>query len=196
MYQEIDGFELLHKIGIRRGQSVLDFGCGYGTYTIPTAILSGQYGRVYALDKNKETLDELMRRSLHAGITNIVRIETHGERVIDLYDESIDIVLMFDVLHSFYFPDSENRRIVLSEIHRIMKPSATFFISVWPNLREPEIEDEIRRSFFRLAKETPEILSYDRRCSETRIILGYMKEVCASLQVALAHSTGGKYCYE
>jgi len=33
--------ELLERIGIRRGQTVLDFGCGYGAYTIPVARIVG-----------------------------------------------------------------------------------------------------------------------------------------------------------
>jgi len=52
--------DMLQKVGIRKGQTVLDFGCGYGMYTIPVAKIAGKQGRVYALDKNKETLDVLM----------------------------------------------------------------------------------------------------------------------------------------
>jgi precorrin-6B methylase 2 len=52
--------KVLKRIGIRRGQTVLDFGCGYGIYTIPVAKIVGEHGRVYALDKDKEAMDALM----------------------------------------------------------------------------------------------------------------------------------------
>ena len=55
--------ETLQQIGIRRGQTVLDFGCGCGTYTIPATRIVGEQGRVYALDKDEEALDELMQKA-------------------------------------------------------------------------------------------------------------------------------------
>jgi precorrin-6B methylase 2 len=48
--------ELLQQVGIRTGQAVLDFGCGYGTYTIPVAEIVDRQGKVYALDKDVELL--------------------------------------------------------------------------------------------------------------------------------------------
>ena len=49
-------FEVLEKAGIERGQIVLDFGCGSGTYTLPAARIVGSEGKVYALDKDKKAL--------------------------------------------------------------------------------------------------------------------------------------------
>ena len=45
--------KLLREVGIKKGQTVLDFGCGKGNYTIPVAKIVGQDGFVYALDKSK-----------------------------------------------------------------------------------------------------------------------------------------------
>jgi len=55
--------EILQRIGIKSGQSVLDFGCGSGTYTIPVAKIVGKQGKVYALDKDKNELDNLMKKA-------------------------------------------------------------------------------------------------------------------------------------
>jgi len=79
MEQESRILEILKQIGIKRGQTVLDFGCGYGAYTIPVAEIVGEQGRVYALGKDKEALDELMQRGESAGLKNIDRMETSGE---------------------------------------------------------------------------------------------------------------------
>jgi len=165
--------ELLERIGIRRGQTVLDFGCGYGAYTIPVARIVE--GRVYALDKDKEALDALMQKAGSAGLINIERMETSGELEIELTDESVDAVLLFDVFHSFYFPQAGDRRRLLSEIYRIMKPSAFIAISVWPNLIEPETEDEIKNADFRLENEVPETLTDGNKDLETRRILNFGK---------------------
>jgi len=101
---------MLQQIGIRSGQNVLDFGCGLGMYTIPVAKIVGEQGRVYALDKDNEALDELMQKVESAGLKNIKRMETSGKLEIDLADESADVVLLFDVFHSFYFPQADDRK--------------------------------------------------------------------------------------
>jgi ubiquinone/menaquinone biosynthesis C-methylase UbiE len=167
--------EVSQQIGIRRGQTILDFGCGSGTYAIPAARIVGEQGRVYALDKDKEALDELMQKAESADLKNIDRIETSGELEIELTDESVDVVLLFDVFHPFYFPQAGDRRKLLGEIYRIMKSSAFLSVSVWPNLVEPGTEDEIKNANFRLEKEVCETITNNNKDLETRKILNFRK---------------------
>ena len=101
---ESRALEMLQEIGVRRGQIVLDFGCGSGAYTIPAAKIVDEQGRVYALDKNREALDKLMQKAESADLRNIERMDTLGEPQIELTDDSVDVVLLFDVFHSHYFP--------------------------------------------------------------------------------------------
>jgi len=164
---------MLQQIGIRGGHTVLDFGCGCGTYTVPVAKIVGEQGRVYALDKDKEALDELTRRAKSAGLKNIRRMETSWKLGIDLADESVDVVLLFDVFHPYYFPQAGDRSKLLGEIHRIMKPSA--FISVWPKHMESETEDEVERANFYLEKEFSEMLIHDNRNLEKGKVLNFRK---------------------
>jgi len=186
MELESRAIEVLERMGIRKGQAVLDFGCGSGTYTIPAAKIVGAQGRVYALDKDKGALDELTQKAGSAGLKNIERMETSGGLEIELADGSVDVVLLFDVLHSFYFPQAGDRRRLLGEIYRIMKPSAFLSISVWPNLIEPEIEDEINNADFRLEKEASETLTYGNNDIETRRILNFGKARHVPI-IAVAH---------
>ena len=176
MELELRVLNMLQQIGIRRGQTVLDFGCGYGICTIPAARIVGEQGKVYALDKDREALDELTQRAKSAGLRNIDRMETSGELKIGLTDESVDVVILFDVFHSFYFPKVEDRRRLLAEIHRVMKPSAFLAISVWPNLMEPKAEGEIENADFRLEKEISEVLTNGSKDLGTRRILNFRKE--------------------
>jgi ubiquinone/menaquinone biosynthesis C-methylase UbiE len=167
---------MLQQIGIRSGQTVLDFGCGLGMYTIPVATIVGEQGRVYALDKDKEALDQLMQKAESAGLKNIRRMETSGKLRIHLADESVDVVLLFDVFHSFYFPQADDRKKLLAEIYRIMKPSAFLSISVWPNLIEPGVEDEIENADFHLGKDISRTLSHDDKNLGKRRFLNFRKE--------------------
>jgi ubiquinone/menaquinone biosynthesis C-methylase UbiE len=176
MELESQMIDMLQQVGIRREQAVLDFGCGYGAYTIPVAEIVGEQGRVYALDKDKEALNTLMQRVESAGLKNIDRMETSGELEIGLTDEAVDAVLLFDVFHSFYFSRVEDRRRLLIEIHRVMKPLAFLAVSVWPNLVEPEAADEIKRADFCLKEVISKRLCNNNKDLGARRILSFMKE--------------------
>jgi len=41
---------ILKKVGIKRGDYILDYGCGSGSYTLPLIELVGNEGKIYALD--------------------------------------------------------------------------------------------------------------------------------------------------
>ena len=165
--------DVLQQIGIRRGQTVLDFGCGYGTYTILVARIVGEQGKVYALDK--EALDDLMKKAESAALENIERMDISEDLGIHLPDESVDVVLLFDVFHSFYFPQAGDRRRLLVEIYRIMKSSGFLSISVCPNLFEPEAEDEIKNANFRVENEISEVFTHDNKNLGMRRVLNFRK---------------------
>jgi len=55
-----EGEAFLEDIGIKKGDVVLDFGCGAGHYTIPAAKVVSEEGKVYAMDKDIESMHKLM----------------------------------------------------------------------------------------------------------------------------------------
>jgi len=145
-----DGEKFLKDIGIRKGQVVLDFGCGVGHYTIPAAKVVGEKGKVYAIDEDEEALSELMKIAKSKGLKNIEPIETSGELKIPLKDESLDVVFLYDVLHSYYLGAEERKRL-LEEVYRASKTNA--LISVYPKHMELEnIVRELERADFRLER--------------------------------------------
>lgn len=166
---------MLQRIGIRRGQTVLDFGCGRGTYTIPVARIVGRKGKVYALDKDKKELDELMKKVNSAHLKNIEIITSSGGPRIGLPEELVDVALVFDVLHYYYFPQMDDRRRLMDEIHRITKTNG--FISVWPKHIESEARDEIERAHLYLEKEYSGILIHDNKDIETGRVMNFRKKL-------------------
>jgi len=128
----------LKDIGIKKGQSILDFGCGDGHYTIPAAKVVGKKGLVYAQDKDKEALDGLIKKAKAEGLENIKVIKTQGELKIDLNDKSLDAVLLYDVLH---YHDMEERRKIYGEVYRILKNGA--LLSVFPRHHKEEMQLEL-----------------------------------------------------
>lgn len=145
-----EGKVFLEDIGIKKGQSILDFGCGAGHYTIPAAKLVGKEGKVYALDKDREVLNQLTQTAESEDLKNIVRIGNQSEGLkINLEDESIDAMLLYDVLH---YMESDERRKVYKFAYRILKTGA--ILSVYPkhnksdepswNLSDMELKDIIK----------------------------------------------------
>jgi len=126
---------LLRKAGITKGQTVLDFGCGRGTYTIPAARIVGNDGVVYALDQDKDNIDELRAKSKSTGLENIQILPPAGPANIKLPGGSVDVILLYDVLHSWYHPQSRQRKEILSELHRVLHPCG--HLSFYPG--DPEV---------------------------------------------------------
>ncbi len=133
-----DGAIYLKDVGIKKGQVILDFGCGEGYYTIPAAKVVGKKGLVYAQDKDEGALNELIKRAKAEGLENIRTIKTKGELEIDLKDKSLDAVLLYDVLH---YHDKEERRKIYDEVYRILKNGA--LLSVFPRHYKEEMQLEL-----------------------------------------------------
>jgi len=174
MNLEVGVLQLLKDVGIKAGQIVLDFGCGSGTYTVPAAGIVGDKGKVYALDKDSEVLNKLIQRVQSVGINNIERMDAHVELEIGLADGSVDVVLLFDVLHSYYFPRPEDRRKLLDEVHRICKADA--LVLVYPKHMESTAREEVEKVSFRLKSEFQGTLVHDDKDSEQGEVLIFEKE--------------------
>ena len=171
---ELKVIKILQRIGIKKGQTVLDFGCGSGTYTIPVAKIVGKEGKVYALDKDKNELDNLMKKAKLGGLKNIRRMATSGDLRIELPDESVDVSILFDVFHRHYFPQIDDRKRLMDEIYRITKTNG--FVSVWPKHMESEVRAEIEGANFYLEKEYLGILIHDNKDIETGKVINFRKK--------------------
>ena len=176
MKSEASVLQLLKDVGIKAGQVVLDFGCGSGTYTVtvPAARIVGDKGKVYALDKDSKVLNKLMQRAQSVGINNIERMDAHGEPEIGLADGSVDVVLLFDVLHPYHFPRPEERRKLLDEVHRICIADA--LVLVYPEHMELTAREEMEKASFRLKSEFQGTLVHHDKDSVQGEVLIFGKE--------------------
>jgi ubiquinone/menaquinone biosynthesis C-methylase UbiE len=120
----------LVNAGLDRGQVVLDYGCGIGSYTLPAAQMVGDKGQVYALDIHPLAIKAVERRAREGNLANITTV--HSDRETGLADESVDVILLYDVLHSV--PD---QRALLQELHRVLKADGV--LSVLPDHIEEEV---------------------------------------------------------
>ena len=117
-------------------KSVVDFGCGFGTFIIPASQIIN--GTVHAFDIDQDMIDQLQSKIDHRELKNI---ELHLKDFITegsgLADNSIDYVMLFNILHH------DNPHQILKEVHRILKSGQKAGVIHWrsdiPTPRGPEI---------------------------------------------------------
>ena len=120
----------LMRVGIKPGQVVLDFGCNKGNYTKAAARVVGPKGKVYAADKECDTLDKLKRAVKRKKLSNVECLCVSEDGALPLPPCSIDVALLYDVLHRGYFPEAAQRKRILQTIHRVLRP--TGLLSLYP----------------------------------------------------------------
>jgi len=103
---------------------LVEIGCGYGTFTIPSA--KQIKGKLYGFDIEKEMLDIVKQKQTHEHLDNVI-LEQRDilTQTTGLADNSIDYVMLFNILHH----DSPIDFLV--EAYRILKPNGKIGIMHW-----------------------------------------------------------------
>jgi cyclopropane fatty-acyl-phospholipid synthase-like methyltransferase len=107
---------LLRALKLKEGQTVCDFGCGNGYYTLQLARLVGARGVVYAVDIQPEMLELLADRAEPRGLDNIKPVLAQADDP-GLPEGEFDLVLMVDVYHELSDPPA-----VLAAVRASLKP--------------------------------------------------------------------------
>jgi len=113
---------ILRAAGLRAGMTVLDFGCGPGGFSLAAARLVGPAGRVYALDKNPLALEYVRRAAARCRLGNAQPVT--GRYMAETSSVSVDIVLLYDVLHHLDEPGN-----VFTQLHRVLKLAGRLSVS-------------------------------------------------------------------
>ncbi len=120
-----DPAKILTTLGISsQTGDVAEFGCGYGTFTIPAAKVIK--GKIYALDIEPEMIritDKEAKKHRLNNVQTILRdfiVEGSG-----LPDKSMNYVMLFNILHL------ENPLILINEAKRILTEDGKLGIIHW-----------------------------------------------------------------
>ncbi len=125
--------ERLTGAGLEKGQVVLEYGCGIGSYTIPAAQIVGDEGTVYALDIHPLAIATVSKRAAKEKLANVKTILS--DRDTGLPDESVDVILLYDTLHLV-----RDKQALLAELHRILKPGGFLSADHMHTAREDFLE--------------------------------------------------------
>lgn len=116
---------ILDRLGLRDlDGDIVDFGCGYGTFTIPAALRTT--GIVWAFDVEAEMIAITRQKAEEDELHNIVVVQRDFmAEGTGLPAESCDAVIAFNILHAAQpLP-------MLTEAYRILRPGGTMAILHW-----------------------------------------------------------------
>lgn len=119
-----DADRILRTFGLNEGvDSLVEFGCGYGTFTIAAAKVAGT---VHAFDIEPEMVDSVKEKSRDHGAANIQpRVRDFVTEGTGLPADSADAALLFNILHH------DEPVALMKEALRVLKPEGRLAVIHW-----------------------------------------------------------------
>lgn len=133
--------EKILKPFIKKGMTVLDYGCGPGFFTVKIAeMLEGQ-GKVIAADLQEGMLEIIRKKIKGKNFENLIELHKCGENGIGIFGNA-DFIFAFYVMH-----EVKQKEKLFQEFKTILKPGGQIFI-VEPksHVKKNEFEDMITLS--------------------------------------------------
>ncbi len=119
--------DVVGQADIKQGQTVADFGCGAGFYSLAAAKFVGERGSVYAVDIMPDRLAATQSAAQHAGLKNITLVKTDLEKPITGIEPSAcDFVLVSNILHQV-----SSKEAVLRNVYSVLKTGGQVLAVEW-----------------------------------------------------------------
>ncbi len=125
-YAMHDPRTLERELGLRRGHSLLDLGCGAGDYALRAAELVGPAGSVVAIDRSGRTIADLAGEADRRGLGNLRAIVADLAAPLPVDDCCVDVCLIATALHM-----NDLDRIaagLFHEVRRVLHPDGRLVI--------------------------------------------------------------------
>jgi len=120
-----DPEKILTTLGLTKEiKHVIEFGCGYGTFTIPAAKIVN--GKITCIEVDQDMVDITKHRAEISQLDNVEIIFADFEQSKNLLNaNSADYVMLFNILHG------ENPQRLLEDTYRLLRPGAGGSLIHW-----------------------------------------------------------------
>jgi ubiquinone/menaquinone biosynthesis C-methylase UbiE len=118
--------EVIGELNLKIGDKFLDAGCGDGYISLEVSEIVGSQGMVYALDVYSESIEKVKQEVKSKNLTNVDAVLADITKSIPLDENSVDKVLMANVLHGFVEEDEVEE--VMKNILKVLKPGGIFSV--------------------------------------------------------------------
>jgi len=135
---------ILQDTGVSANMTLLDLGCGPGGFSLAAAKLVRPKGKVYAVDIHPLALRLIQNAAKRRQLDNLYPL--YGDDLVNLPPHSIDMVLLYDILHDLGEPMHH-----LQLIHELLKPDGIASIKDHHLNEEQIINMLTNRGLFTLA---------------------------------------------
>lgn len=125
--------KILQESGLTSKMRAIDLGCGAGFFTIPTSLLVGNKGRVYAIDNNEEMLSLTVRKAAFRDMYNIEKVHLDLENIDELkLPYKLDFAILGNILYMI-----KSRAHLIKRIAKILKENGKLLIVDWEKVETP-----------------------------------------------------------
>lgn len=135
-------------LGLKSGQTVMDYGCGPARYIRNASQAVGPKGKVYAVDIHPLAVKKVLDKARKFGLTNIEALQANNYHV-DLAGGTIDVLYALDMFHMV-----ENTQALLTEFARLVKPDGVVLIEDGHQPRKETMEKITAAGLFEIVEET------------------------------------------
>lgn len=124
--------DIVSFAGVKRGDVVIDFGCGNGFLEPELAKAVMPTGKIYAIDISREMIEDLVK-NLPEEFKGIVHPIILMSDTWPLLDASSDFVFMVNLIH-----EVEDKHKLMNEAKRVLKKSGKLVVVEWKKVSSPK----------------------------------------------------------
>jgi ubiquinone/menaquinone biosynthesis C-methylase UbiE len=140
------------EFGIKKGHTVVDYGCGPGGYLRRASELAGDSGTVYAVDIHELAIASVEKIKKKFSLKNVTAVQTDGKTV-GIPDNTADLIYALDMFHMVKDPNA-----FLKELNRIIKKEGMLIIEDGHQPREISKEKIISSGWWEIIEENKKFM--------------------------------------
>lgn len=142
----------MSTFNIKKGYTVIDYGCGPGRYLNYVSDVVGENGIVYSVDIHELAIKAVKAKIKKHNLKNVIPVLANRYSC-DLNDNISDLIYVLDTFHMIEEPTS-----FLKELHRLLKKDGTLIIDDGHQPRNKTKEKILQSKVWKIVDESKDHL--------------------------------------